>query len=86
MESNDHVKRLDEFMRSRKDGDWILDGDYWKSDFGINYWTSYIDRRIDEDGGVMTGYEGDEVSCEKTKIHCIKYDSVEDMIAAEFGE
>jgi hypothetical protein len=56
------VIRLDSFMAEQPEGRWYLDGDYWKSyrsdenDSEEFECYSWIDRRIENDGRVHTGY------------------------------
>ena len=79
---------LDKYMS--KIPEWYLDGDYWKVDHYLSdnndtfECHSWIDRRLEKDGSIHTGYselEGgyDEGQCESTT-----HDSVDQMIQAEF--
>lgn len=74
---------LDTYMKTKEY--WYIDNHYWKVDHYLgDECHSWIDRRIEDDGKVHTGYselEGgyDEGQCESTT-----YDSVDQMIQAEF--
>jgi len=84
------VMRLDSFMNSQPEGRWYLDGDYWKSyhsdesDSDKFECYSWIDRRIEKDGRVHTGYSELEGGYDEGGCESITYDSLEDMLKAEF--
>lgn len=91
-ELNCLVMRLDLFMNGQPEGRWVLDGDYWKSyhyDDGDTEEVecySYIDRRLLSDGGVVTGYTFLEGGHDNGESECIPYNSIDDMLIAEFGD